>query len=133
MVPNVSNLRTAHGVKRLRLGRCSLLDPIRTFLNGSQTRLLQQPVKVNEMIIISLFDEVEFDDRSSGGYLDDESAIRREKHFLGSVVLPFQVMVLHNVASPPLRLSGIHAPWSSRFPIELWLVQLEDGRSMLVI
>lgn len=47
--------------------------------------------KVHEMIIISLFDEVEFDDRSSGGYLDDESAIRREKRFLGSVLLPFQV------------------------------------------
>lgn len=43
------------------------------------------------MIIISLFDEVEFDDRGSGGYLDDETSIRREKHFLGSVVLPFQV------------------------------------------
>lgn len=43
------------------------------------------------MIIISLFDEVEFDDRRSGGYLDDETAIRREKRFLGSVVLPFQV------------------------------------------
>lgn len=47
--------------------------------------------KVHEMIIISLFDEVEFDDRGGGGYLDDESAIRREKRFLGSVVLPFQV------------------------------------------
>lgn len=44
------------------------------------------------MIIISLFDEVEFDDRSGGGYLDDESAIRREKRFLGSVSLPFQVL-----------------------------------------
>lgn len=43
------------------------------------------------MIIVSLFDEVEFDDRGSGGYLDDESALRREKRFLGSVVLPFQV------------------------------------------
>ena len=43
------------------------------------------------MIIISLFDEVEFDDRGSGGYLDDESSIRLEKHFLGSTVLPFQV------------------------------------------
>lgn len=42
------------------------------------------------MIIISLFDEVEFDDRSSGGYLEDETAIRKEKRFLGSVVLPFQ-------------------------------------------
>ena len=43
------------------------------------------------MIIISLFDEVEIDDRGSGGYLDDETSIRREKRFLGSVVLPFQV------------------------------------------
>lgn len=43
------------------------------------------------MIIISLFDEVEFDDRGSGGYLDDENSIRVEKHFLGSAVLPFQV------------------------------------------
>lgn len=43
------------------------------------------------MIIISLFDEVEFDDRGKGGYLDDEASIRREKHFLGSVTLPFQV------------------------------------------
>lgn len=49
-------------------------------------------VKVHEMIIISLFDEVVFDDRRSGGYLDDETAIRREKRFLGSVVLPFQVI-----------------------------------------
>lgn len=44
------------------------------------------------MIIISLFDEVEIDDRGSGGYLDDETSIRREKRFLGSVVLPFQVL-----------------------------------------
>lgn len=43
------------------------------------------------MIIISLFDEVEFDDRSSGGYLEGDISIRREKRFLGSVVLPFQV------------------------------------------
>ena len=43
------------------------------------------------MIIISLFDEVEIDDRGGGGYLDDETSIRREKRFLGSVVLPFQV------------------------------------------
>ncbi|CAM9501087.1 unnamed protein product [Ectocarpus fasciculatus] len=41
--------------------------------------------QVHEMIIISLFDEVEFDDRSSGGYLEDETAIRKEKRFLGSV------------------------------------------------
>lgn len=51
------------------------------------------------MIIISLFDEVEFDDRSSGGYLDDESAIRREKRFLGSVSLPFQVNCRINTTS----------------------------------
>lgn len=50
--------------------------------------------KVHELIIISLFDEVEFDDRGSGGYLDDEPSIRREKHFLGSVALPFQVSKL---------------------------------------
>ena len=43
------------------------------------------------MIIISLFDEIEFDDRGGGGYLEDEVTIRREKRFLGSVVLPFQV------------------------------------------
>lgn len=43
------------------------------------------------MIIISLFDEVEFDDRSSGGFLEDETATRKEKRFLGSLVLPFQV------------------------------------------
>lgn len=48
-------------------------------------------MKVHEMIIISLFDEVVFDDRRSGGYLEDEIALRKEKHFLGSVVLPFQV------------------------------------------
>lgn len=54
------------------------------------------------MIIISLFDEVEFDDRSSGGYLDDESAIRREKRFLGSVVLPFQVNQKTNNAEADL-------------------------------
>lgn len=47
--------------------------------------------KVREMIIISLFDEVEFDDRGRGGYLDNEETARREKHFLGSVALPFQV------------------------------------------
>lgn len=45
------------------------------------------------MIIISLFDEVEIDDRGSGGYLDDETSIRREKRFLGSVFLPFQVRI----------------------------------------
>ncbi len=43
------------------------------------------------MIIISLFDEVEFDDRSNGGYLEGDISVRREKRFLGSVVLPFQV------------------------------------------
>lgn len=47
---------------------------------------------MRELIIISLFDEVEFDDRGRGGYLDDEPSVRREKHFLGSVVLPFQVL-----------------------------------------
>lgn len=49
--------------------------------------------QVHEMIIISLFDEVEIDDRGSGGYLDDETSIRREKRFLGSVFLPFQVRI----------------------------------------
>lgn len=47
--------------------------------------------KVHEMIIISLFDEVEFDDHKSGGFLEDETATRKEKRFLGSLVLPFQV------------------------------------------
>lgn len=46
---------------------------------------------MRDEIVISLFDEVEFDDRGRGGYLDDENSIRVEKHFLGSVVVPFQV------------------------------------------
>lgn len=46
---------------------------------------------MRDVIVISLFDEVDFDDRGRGGYLDDENSIRVEKHFLGSVVLPFQV------------------------------------------
>lgn len=68
-------------------------------------RILSRGIRqVREMIIISLFDEVEFDDRGSGGYLDDEVTLRREKHFLGSVVVPFQV---HRPLPPAERC---HAP-----------------------
>eukprot|EP00903_Cladosiphon_okamuranus_P014903 g13800.t1 len=60
--------------------------------------------QVHEMIIISLFDEVEFDDRGVGGYLDDESSIRKEKRFLGSVVLPFQTVYRAGRVEGVLRL-----------------------------
>ncbi|CAM9781135.1 unnamed protein product, partial [Laminaria digitata] len=60
--------------------------------------------QVHEMIIISLFDEVEIDDRGSGGYLDDEASIRREKRFLGSVVLPFQTVYRAGRVEGMLRL-----------------------------
>lgn len=69
------------------------------------------------MIIISLFDEVEFDDRRSGGYLEDEIAIRREKRFLGSVVLPFQVIWLEKSApnTPATRKHAVQhgSGWGS--------------------
>lgn len=66
--------------------------------------------KVHEMIIISLFDEVEFDDRSSGGYLEDETAIRKEKRFLGSVVLPFQASKKSNHIRKLCRESDTRPP-----------------------
>lgn len=66
--------------------------------------------KVHEMIIISLFDEVEFDDRSSGGYLEDETAIRKEKRFLGSVVLPFQASKKSNHTRKLSRETDIRPP-----------------------
>ncbi|CAM9661293.1 unnamed protein product, partial [Sphacelaria rigidula] len=59
---------------------------------------------VRELIIISLFDEVEFDDRGNGGYLDGETSVRREKHFLGSVVLPFQTVYQAGRVEGVLRL-----------------------------
>ncbi|CAM9149740.1 unnamed protein product, partial [Hapterophycus canaliculatus] len=60
--------------------------------------------QVHEMIIISLFDEVEFDDRRSGGFLEDETATRKEKHFLGSLVLPFQTVYQAGRVEGLLRL-----------------------------
>ncbi|CAM9591141.1 unnamed protein product, partial [Pylaiella littoralis] len=92
--------------------------------------------QVHEMIIISLFDEVVFDDRRSGGYLDDETAIRREKRFLGSVVLPFQTVYQAGRVEGVLRLDvpvnlgydQIHAGGAGIDPVDVAsVVQEEEG------
>ncbi|CAM9133752.1 unnamed protein product [Ectocarpus sp. 12 AP-2014] len=63
--------------------------------------------QVHEMIIISLFDEVEFDDRSSGGYLEDETSIRKEKRFLGSVTRPVCRLLFTQTVYQAGRVEGM--------------------------
>ncbi|CAM9934128.1 unnamed protein product, partial [Discosporangium mesarthrocarpum] len=67
--------------------------------------------QVRDMVMVTMFDEVEYDDRGSGGYLDEESSIRREKHFLGSINIPFQTIYqegridgFFRLTTPPVNL-----------------------------
>lgn len=49
--------------------------------------LLWSPSQVN------LFDEIQVDDSSRGGFLDGESSQRVERRFLGSVTIPFATIL----------------------------------------
>ncbi|CAM9309130.1 unnamed protein product [Chrysoparadoxa australica] len=62
--------------------------------------------QVNEQVMVSLFDEVEYDDRPQGGYIhEDESAIRIEKHFLGSCAIPLQTIYMQGRVEGLFRIN----------------------------
>ncbi|KAG5183731.1 hypothetical protein JKP88DRAFT_316124 [Tribonema minus] len=48
--------------------------------------------QVKDAVHVSLFDSVEFDDSARGGFVEGEETVRTEKHFLGSVAIPFQTV-----------------------------------------
>jgi len=48
--------------------------------------------QVSDLIYFSLFDEIEENDASRGGYLEGEHTLRTERRFLGSFVLPFSTV-----------------------------------------
>ncbi|CAM9139827.1 unnamed protein product, partial [Phaeothamnion confervicola] len=63
--------------------------------------------QVKDAVCISLFDEVHFDDRPRGGFLDPEDereGLRTEKHFLGTVSIPFQTVYAAGTVDALLRL-----------------------------
>lgn len=60
--------------------------------------------QVRDVVHVSLFDRVEYDDRARGGYFEDEAASRIENRFLGTLAIPFQTIYMEGRVEGLFRL-----------------------------